>query len=462
MTLEQLKDYLSRLPDTARAKLLEELETSGIAASQVPTVQILLQTLRECRVEETPPDRRADVFLRALFMPLEPFMTGEDTETKVNGRISRPAISRIWDWVERSLAQEEIAVAREEYAKALDNSDSSAAEMIIQRAQDQTRMRVRQAIKAIQEDPVTHRRVISEIGGERSYEDLVDLTAILAFAEPLSYISGRLPLSVKKINDDNALNFKAILEAPSFRNTGAFPYGLAILYERLTQPSQIVKFITFATGFDDPGLILKTPYAHGIELLLADLELQVKAERQCLARRDMETAGRIVTDFHLGAKAMRTEMDLGSDGRWAKRLAKLRADIANMLTPELDSLSGRIRRLLRLQKRDDGLPLKFDTLEKDELGQLIDFLMVCRPCASEIAMNELTQRTFSEIQSYLDTSMSGLIDAVRAARGADRAVRQQQAEAAVEFCAKIFGPSYAQLQTKALEVASADERRAAK
>ena len=67
----------------------------------------------------------------------------------------------------------------------------------------------------------------------------------------------------------------------------------------------------------------------------------------------------------------------------------------------------------------------------------------------------MTQRTFSELQQYLDSGMRALLDGVRHAGAADRSFRQSQVDAAVRFCAKVFGQDYASLLGKAAEVAGA-------
>ena len=54
-----------------------------------------------------------------------------------------------------------------------------------------------------------------------------------------------------------------------------------------------------------------------------------------------------------------------------------------------------------------------------------------------------------------------MLEGLREAGKADRSYRQSQFDAAVRFCAKIFGPEYAETLTKAAEVAVANERKAA-
>jgi hypothetical protein len=97
-----------------------------------------------------------------------------------------------------------------------------------------------------------------------------------------------------------------------------------------------------------------------------------------------------------------------------------------------------------------------DAAEVDETEALIDFVSVCRNYASELAINEITLRVHSELQNYLETGTSPLLDALRAGDDAHRAFRLSQVDATVRFAGKVFGPSYASLLAKAAEVAAQD------
>ena len=62
----------------------------------------------------------------------------------------------------------------------------------------------------------------------------------------------------------------------------------------------------------------------------------------------------------------------------------------------------------------------------------------CRNYASELAINEVTQRTFNDLQQFLDSGTRTLLDALRGASPNERPFRQSQVEAAVRLCAKVF------------------------
>jgi N-acetylglutamate synthase/N-acetylornithine aminotransferase len=84
----------------------------------------------------------------------------------------------------------------------------------------------------------------------------------------------------------------------------------------------------------------------------------------------------------------------------------------------------------------------------------VELVGVCRLYASELAINEMTMRNFTELQHYLETGTQSLLDSLRRAGEGERRFLQSQVDAAVRFCAKVFGPDYASVLAKAAEVAA--------
>ena len=103
-----------------------------------------------------------------------------------------------------------------------------------------------------------------------------------------------------------------------------------------------------------------------------------------------------------------------------------------------------------------------DSNEVKETETLLEFVGSCRIYAGELAVSEVTQRAYTELQQYLDTTTRTLIDGLRGASEPVRAFRQSQFHAAVQFCGKMFGPEYASLLLKAAEVATGAERKLAR
>ena len=105
---------------------------------------------------------------------------------------------------------------------------------------------------------------------------------------------------------------------------------------------------------------------------------------------------------------------------------------------------------------------RIDPLEVDETAALIDFVAVCRTYASELAINEVTLRTFSDLQHYVEQSTEALVESLRGGDGKARAFRQQQVKAAIRFCDVLFGHDYASLMRRAADQALAGERKSSR
>ena len=102
---------------------------------------------------------------------------------------------------------------------------------------------------------------------------------------------------------------------------------------------------------------------------------------------------------------------------------------------------------------ENGLPVVTEVVDADETAALIDFVAVCRTYASELAINEVTQRTYSELQQYVEKSTDALVQSLRGSDPKAKPFRHMQAQAAVRFCELLFGHDYASLMHRAVESA---------
>jgi hypothetical protein len=184
-------------------------------------------------------------------------------------------------------------------------------------------------------------------------------------------------------------------------------------------------------------------------------------------KADLKRGGNIAVTsllkcIHDAARGVRTELDLPVDSAWGRQLAAIRADISDTFRSQIESVPGRVRRLLRPRPASEIQPHStLDAGDVAEVESLIELVSACRNYASELAISEMTTRAYGELHHYLDTGTQSLLDGLRAAGPPDRAFRQSQVDAAVRFCTKIFGREYASLLAKAAEVAAQGERKGA-
>jgi hypothetical protein len=126
-----------------------------------------------------------------------------------------------------------------------------------------------------------------------------------------------------------------------------------------------------------------------------------------------------------------------------------------VLKTEIESTPGRVRRLLRPRPAKEIVPgALLDAIDVSEAEMLVEFVGACRTYANELAVNEVTTRSYSELQIYLESGTKVLLDALRHSGDADRPFRQSQVEAAIRFCRTVFGSDYAGLLAKAAEIAA--------
>jgi hypothetical protein len=216
-------------------------------------------------------------------------------------------------------------------------------------------------------------------------------------------------------------------------------------------------------GSDDEIRVAATPYGVAVTIALFDLSYLAAALRMDIRRGHFANVGENLKVLHDGVRGLRTELDLRDGSRWGKQLTSVRADISNALQSEIDSVPGRVRRILR-QRADKDIVASatIDTTEVEETAALIDFVAICRNFASELAINEVTLRTYSDLQHYVEQATEALVQSLRGGDAKARAYRQMQVAAAIRFCGILFGHDYAALMSRAAENAVTGENKASR
>ncbi len=129
-----------------------------------------------------------------------------------------------------------------------------------------------------------------------------------------------------------------------------------------------------------------------------------------LKSRRMIAFTALLHDIHDALRGLRSELDLSGDSTWARQLAAIRADISKFVSNEINLMPGRVRRLMRPRPAKEIA--SGSTVDADEVAEaeaLIGFVMACRNYASELAINEITQRTFTELQKIINNKIPTLI-----------------------------------------------------
>jgi hypothetical protein len=468
---ERLRDYLGQLPPQAQALLMREFERAIERGEDTAVASLVLDALRKVTrspsLAEPAPKvagaatedegrRRSGEAARLFYRPLEPFLV-EGNNPLRPGQIRRASLMPVWQWLARDGAVEQMR----DYELAYERSGESGISQEVEIAARKLQAAAAEAIfKITSPAGGDKQRALSRVGPPNVIEDLLPIGSVLHAREALDGFASRVPAYMRVFGDSQIASVCEALNIPTLQTPQLLPFALTLVTQRLVAPWQIIRIATRLAASDDEIRVAATPYGIAVTIALHDLFCLAATLRQDIRRGHFANVGDHLKVLHDGVRGLRTELDLRNDSAWGRQLQSIRADISNALQSELDSVPGRVRRILR-QRADKDIPVGagIDGTEVDEVVSLIDFVAVCRTYASELAINEVTLRTYSDLQQYVEHATEALVQSLRGGDIKARAYRQMQAQAAVRFCEVLFGHDYASLMSRAVENALTGERK---
>ena len=455
---ERLRNYLGQLPPRSQALLMREFERAIERGEDTAVAKFVLEQLRKVvrgTEEDVPEPPRSEDAARLMFRALDPFIVDGNVPIR-QGQIRRASLMPIWQWLVRAGAPDQVRDYQAAFAAMPDNGDVQVLEPVIRKLQ----LAAVEAIDRLTVAADGDRRTLARVGPPEVIEDLVSIGSLLRARETIDTLGSRLPVYLRVFGDAQVETVTSALNVPSLQTPQLLPFALSVVMHRLSAPWQIIRIAIRMAASDDELRVAATPYGIAVSLALHDLYCMAARLRMDIRRGQLANVGESLKALHEGVRGLRTELDLRNDSSWGKQLASIRADISNTLQSEIDSVPGRARRILRQRADKDILAgARVDNSDVEEVVSLIGFVAVCRTYADELAINEVTLRTYSDLQHYVEQATEALVDSLRGGDARARAYRQMQAEAAIRFSEVLFGRDYAALMRRAAENALAGERK---
>ena len=194
------------------------------------------------------------------------------------------------------------------------------------------------------------------------------------------------------------------MQLPSLQNPSVLPFVISTIMQRMTSPWQIIRLAISFAASDEETRVAATPYGlpSAWRSMTSLCWLMTCVPRSSAAS---STAAPISSSRCTMACAICGLSSVFARTRnGAASCRRSGPDISNALTSELESVPGRVRRLLRHRSdKDIGAGARIDVGEADETVALVNFVITCRNYASELAISEVTLRSFSELQHYLES-----------------------------------------------------------
>lgn len=460
-SVERLREYLRNLKPEARAMLIAELERAQLRGDDMASSELVLDELRRTIRTEAQRVPRIGDAARLFFMPFEPFLIDAPANHKRVGRIARLSLEPIWGWICRDLIPAEAKALIEDINRALLADDKTKADQLVRALHERAILRMRETLATVGTDEKAQRRLAIQVGTPRATDDVATLLHVLELRDVLADLAKRLPnyyvraferevIEQAKVHIDTAC--AKSLGGDAARKADVVRYGLVLLMNGLAAPWQLIRLATRVADSDVAARVAETPYAVAVMIVLSEMEATVGELR--IAFKGGKPITPMLKELHDAARGLRTEMDLSVESAWSRQLAAIRSDVSNLLKSEIDAAPARVRRLLRPPPAKEIRPgATVDSIEVDDAQARVEFVNACRNYAGELALSEVTLRAYSELTQYLETGTKVLLDALRHAEAAERPFRQSQVDAAIRLCRSLFGGEYAELLTKAADVA---------
>lgn len=451
LPVDRLRAFLRDLDPEARTRLVTKLERSALHGTEVPGASLILAELRPSLRRATPPPARIGNPARLFFRPLEPFLMERGARVRAQ-YIERSSLDALWSWITTTLLPVSAKSYRERVVASLTAEDDAAARQVTRAFQDEAAQAIGATLEALQANEPARRRLAAQIGTARALEEVQTLHIALTHQHALARIGARLPAHIRNFGDQQVDNILALLKPNLAGREAALRLALILIAARLEVLPQLIRLAIRSAESDMAAKVAQSPFAPAVDMVLADMRYALEEMRDLCRRGRFAEALAPLKKIHDASRAIRTELDLQGDSAWGRELASIRAAASDFLKVEIESTLGWVRRLLRVRAGREAAP-PLDAGAVAEVEGRVELVAACRNYASELAINQIAPRAYSELQAFLEAAVSTLIASLRHAEQADRHLRQAQVDAAVRFAGKFFGGDYAAVLAKAATLA---------
>jgi hypothetical protein len=429
--VERLRQYLRGLSPEARSLLMTELERGQLRGEDMSGAELVLQELRrDARANSRP--KRPGNLARLFFQPLEPFLVDDSGPHSPPGRIPRTALEPIWEWICRDLMPGEAKAVTEQVARAFENDEAERAAVLAKNFQDRAVLRIEEAL--------ARRRLTGQTVTPRALQDVAAVLTVIKARHTLATFAAQLPVHIVTRDESDFAGVKVVLDSLAAQHPELFVYGLVIAMGRLGASWQLIRLASHAAGSNDAKRIADTPYAVCVDIVISEIQRLIDELKMELRVGSGTGAVTLVNRIHGAVHGSRAHIRLSDESSWARAFAAVHTEFSDLLKGEIETLPGRVRRLLRPRPLREIAPNSaLDQGSVAEIEAQIALVKTCRGFAADLALGELTARAWSDLEHYLEPAALSLVESLGLAGETDRGFRESQVDAAVRFCRPVFG-----------------------
>jgi len=445
----KLKTYLSSLSPKAVEALVRNLERAKVQKDADPNIQLILSAavtlLRKPRpvMPDMPGgEQRRGQIERMFFSPLDDFLINEVLPNRQEGRIFRGMLDRVWKWLGRDVMAADVRMVLEQAGNA--SVSGERIDALVQALRSRAVEAIGDKLHRADISEKEHRRIAAELGGARGIAELKDIQKIFAAERWLVPFLQNIPDRINENRLKRDTDVLRLVDKCSERFPDHMPVIAAALVDRAEMPSALCTFAGRLTGNSDPKAIANSQFSPFVDVVMSEAErLQILALEHRNHNPDPIAFAQALSEYHSLVRGVERDMDLSVTGKWHKQLAETKRSISNVVTRELNSAHGSVRRALQVPKFDAAGQLQKDQSSIDDAVRALKVVTMVRNASETFAVNEIGKRTRQAVEQTLEILTRSLITDIGKTRGPQLEAQMAAADVAIMLSEIYFGEDYA-------------------
>jgi len=445
----KLKTYLSSLSPKAVEALVRNLERAKNQKNADPNIQLILSAAINLMRKPQPvaPDlpggeqRRGQV-QRMFFAPLQDFLIDELLPNRQEGRIHRGVLDRVWKWLGRDVMAADMRIVLEQAGNAAISSERIDA--LVQALRSRSVEAIDDKLHRGEISEKEHRRMAAELGGARALAELKDIQKIFAAERWLVPFLQNIPDRINEQRLKRDTDVLRLVDKCSERFPDHMPVIAAALVDRAEMPSALCAFAGRLIGNSDPKAIANSLFSPFVDAVMSEAErLQILALEHRNHNPDPIAFSQALSEYHTLVRGVERDMDLTVTGKWHKQLSETKRSISSVVTRELNSAHGSVRRALQVPKFDETGQLNRDQAAVDDAVRALKVVTMVRNASETFAVNEIGKRTRQAVEQTLEILTRSLVTDIGKTRGPQLEAQMAAADVAIMLSEIYFGEEYA-------------------
>ena len=441
-----LKGFLGQLPDDVASRLAKAVEVDRLIGGAALPHDDILKALRPQLRGTATGAHRVPTPQRLFCRPFEDLLVSGERKAKQKGRIARSSVDVVWKWLASAL----MPARHNRLTTSLGEAIVAGNDELIQRDLTALWSEASYVLRAALADEARKGVAAQTLGGADVAEDAAEMSLLLAQAKTVIEIRTRLPKPVVQLTQDDIWFLCDMIDQLALTAPDFAPYIALVVLGRLERPWEVLRLITAITRKATDVVISGTDMDVVGELLFSDLDayaVTIQAARPINFDPDKVLSS--LAGFTELSSGMVKELGIRRDGKWGQRLAKDRADVAQIMENLLQRARKEILAALPPHKgfafarRQRNLDLSKPT-DPERVAKALKYAQLVahsRPFAVAGAFSARLMKVTEETSLALRTYAEDILTELRATTPEARQRAQEHLAVMLSLCELVLGES---------------------